>query len=160
MSEDLRPVAVVHSSRAAPTDDGWDAETVWLELADWLPDEALDGIEAFSHIEVIYRFHKAEDAIIYARHPRGNRAWPRVGIFAQRGKDRPNHLGISVCALGAREGRLLRVRGLDAIDGTPVLDIKPVFRAFLPRGEVREPAWVTEMIGSYWKSCDEEVEHA
>ncbi len=64
MDSDLRPMAFVHSSRTEPTDDGWDAETVWLELADWLPDEALDGIEGFSHIELIHRFHKVDRVFI------------------------------------------------------------------------------------------------
>jgi tRNA-Thr(GGU) m(6)t(6)A37 methyltransferase TsaA len=150
--EDLRPVATVHSTRTVPGDDNWDAETVWLELAEWLPDEALDGIEGFSHVELVFRFHLAEKVFTGLRHPRGNPAWPQVGIFAQRGKDRPNHIGVSACRLLAREGRILRVAGLDAIDGTPVLDIKPVFRAFLPRGEVRQPAWVSELTGPYWQA--------
>jgi tRNA (Thr-GGU) A37 N-methylase len=84
------------------------------------------------------------------RHPRGNVAWPKVGIFAQRGKNRPNRIGATICALISVDGLTLRVCGLDAIDGTPVLDIKPVMRGFLPRGEVREPGWATELMKAYW----------
>ena len=73
-----------------------------------------------------------------------------VGIFAQRGKDRPNRIGVTVCSLLGVDGLTLRVRGLDAIDGTPVLDIKPVMRGFLPRGEVREPEWAGELMKGYW----------
>ena len=85
-----------------------------------------------------------------ARHPRNNPAWPPVGIFAQRSKNRPNRLGVSIARLLKREGRILPLQGLDAIDGTPVLDIKPVIKGFLPRGALREPSWATEIMKEYW----------
>jgi tRNA (Thr-GGU) A37 N-methylase len=78
--------------------------------------------------------------------------WPRVGIFAQRPKDRPNRIGVSVCRLLGVDGLELRVAGLDAVDGTPVLDVKPVMREFLPRGEIHQPAWATELMKDYWKT--------
>jgi tRNA (adenine37-N6)-methyltransferase len=74
-----------------------------------------------------------------------------VGIFAQRAKDRPNRLGVTIVASASREGRILHVTGLDAVDGTPVLDIKPVMAEFLPRGEVRQPAWSHELMAEYWR---------
>jgi tRNA (Thr-GGU) A37 N-methylase len=73
-----------------------------------------------------------------------------VGIFARRGKDRPNRIGTTICRLLAVEGTKLRVEGLDAIDGTPVLDIKPYVSGFGPQGEVREPAWSREIMEEYW----------
>jgi tRNA (Thr-GGU) A37 N-methylase len=73
-----------------------------------------------------------------------------VGILAQRGSGRPNRIGVSVCEVLAVDGRTLRVRGLDAIDGTPVLDIKPVMTEFLPRGQVRQPAWSSDLMEGYW----------
>jgi tRNA (Thr-GGU) A37 N-methylase len=85
-----------------------------------------------------------------ARHPRGNKDWPLAGIFAQRGKNRPNRLGVSIAELVRREERTLILRGLDAIDGTPVLDIKPVMEEFLPRGKVRQPEWSHELMRHYW----------
>ena len=85
-----------------------------------------------------------------ARHPRGNPDWPRVGIFAQRGKDRPNRLGVSRCELLAVDGTAVRVRGLDAVDGTPVLDLKPWMAEFGPRGDMRQPAWASELMRGYW----------
>jgi tRNA (Thr-GGU) A37 N-methylase len=91
-----------------------------------------------------------DQIVTTARHPRGNADWPKVGIFAQRGKNRPNRLGVTVCSIIAVEGLDLVVEGLDAIDGTPVVDIKPVMRGFLPRGEVREPAWAAEIMAAYW----------
>src|SRR5205085_5558507 len=108
---------------------------------------------AFSHVEVVFLFHlvPGEKIETTARHPRGNTDWPRVGIFAQRGKNRPNRIGVSVCSLQAVEGLTIRVTGLDAVDGTPVLDVKPVMREFLPRGEVRQPAWSSGLMRGYWQ---------
>ena len=73
-----------------------------------------------------------------------------MGIFAQRAKDRPNRLGVSVAELLAVEGTALTVRGLDAVAGTPVLDIKPVLAEFTPRGELRQPAWSHQLMLRYW----------
>jgi len=73
-----------------------------------------------------------------------------VGIFAQRGKDRPNRLGTTIAEIKGREGRVLTVAGLDAVDGTPVLDIKPLMVEFLPRGSVRQPPWSRELMRDYW----------
>ena len=149
----LRPVGFVRSGRAEPIDDTWDAVEARIELdpAQFVP-EATAGLSEFSHLEVVFHFDKAppERVVTGARHPRGNTDWPKVGIFAQRGKDRPNRIGVTVCSLLGVEGLTLRVRGLDAIDGTPVLDIKPVMRGFLPRGEVREPLWAMELMKGYW----------
>jgi tRNA (Thr-GGU) A37 N-methylase len=85
-----------------------------------------------------------------ARRPRDDPGWPEVGIFAQRGKGRPNRLGSSTCELVGVDGTQLRVRGLDAIDGTPVLDIKPYLREFGPRGEIRQPRWADEIMAGYF----------
>jgi tRNA (Thr-GGU) A37 N-methylase len=73
-----------------------------------------------------------------------------VGVFAQRGKNRPNRIGTTVCRVLGVEGTTLHVEGLDAIDGTPILDLKPWFSAFGPRGEVTEPAWVAGLMARYW----------
>ena len=81
---------------------------------------------------------------------RGGDDWPLVGVFAQRNKARPNRLGATTCRLLASSGHTLHVQGLDAIDGTPVLDIKPHVTGYGPRGEVREPAWVKELMDGYW----------
>ena len=117
-----------------------------------MDESSLDGIEAFSHVEVLFLFHvvTADKIVTGARHPRNNPEWPKVGIFAQRGKNRPNRLGVSVCKLIAVDGLTVEVEGLDAIAGTPILDIKPVLAGFLPRGELREPAWATELMKDYW----------
>jgi tRNA (Thr-GGU) A37 N-methylase len=115
---------------------------------------ALLGIVAFSHAEILFQFKQVseEDITTGARRPRGNPDWPLVGIFAQRGRNRPNRLGISICRIVAADGLMLDVEGLDAIDGTPVLDIKPVMHGFLPRGAIREPDWARAIMAGYWQA--------
>ncbi len=149
----VTPVAWVKSSRTEPIDDAWGAVSTRIELDPAYPDDALDGLDGFSHVEVIFLFHRVtqDEIVTGARHPRGNRDWPAVGIFAQRGKGRPNRLGLTTARLVAREGRTLIVRDLDAIDGTPVLDLKPVMREFLPRGDVHQPEWASELMARYWE---------
>ena len=148
----LQPVAQVRGSRSQPEDDSWNSEVAQIVLHPRFDASALAGLEAFSHVEVVFHFDQVSDAEIAtgARHPRGRSDWPLVGIFAQRGKNRPNRIGVSVCRLLSVEGSTLKVRGLDAIDGTPVLDIKPVMREFLPRGEIHQPDWASELMKDYW----------
>ena len=148
----IEPIGHVWSGRRELADDDWDSVPARIELRADLPLESLDGIEDFSHAEIVYHFDRVAESSIErgARHPRGNRDWPRVGIFAQRAKDRPNRLGVTVVRIEKRAGRVLTVRGLDAVDGTPVLDIKPVMAEFLPRGTVRQPAWSRELMRDYW----------
>jgi tRNA-Thr(GGU) m(6)t(6)A37 methyltransferase TsaA len=148
----VSPIAHVASPRSEPVDDDWAGVESTIALAASFGPEALRGLTEFSHIEVVYVFHLVDPASIAdgARRPRGNSDWPEVGIFAQRAKARPNRLGVSCCELLAIEGTTLRVRGLDAVDGTPVLDIKPCMREFAPRGEVREPAWAEELMAGYF----------
>jgi tRNA (adenine37-N6)-methyltransferase len=142
----------VTSSRREPLDDDWDAVESAIELDSSFGSSAVRGLAEFSHIEVVYLFHLVDAAKVTteARRPRGNPEWPEVGIFAQRGKGRPNRIGISTCRLLDVEGTRLRVSGLDAIDGTPVLDIKPYMREFGPRGEVRQPRWAGEIMDGYF----------
>jgi len=73
-----------------------------------------------------------------------------VGILAQRAKDRPNRIGITTCRIKSVSGLRIEVVGLDAIDGTPILDIKPYLREFAPRGEIHQPAWVSELMKDYF----------
>lgn len=148
----LHPVAFVRSERSAVEDDGWDSVAASIVLADEIPDDALDGLSDFSHAEILFVLDRidASDVVTGTRHPRGNPNWPRVGIFAQRGRNRPNRLGATIVRILGVDTRAIRVAGLDALDGTPVVDIKPVIREFLPRGEVRQPAWASELMRTYW----------
>ena len=148
----VEPIAVVRSTRSEAVDDRWDGEITSIELQPPFGPEAVAGIDAFSHLVVVYLFHLVdpERPVALRRHPRGNDAWPSVGIFAQRAKDRPNRLGVSTCRLLGVEGTTLQVEGLDAIDGTPVLDLKPWIDEFGPRGPVFQPSWATELMQGYY----------
>lgn len=152
-----RPIGVVHSPRIEMRDDFWGGVEAEIELAPDFPSDSLAGLEEFSHAEVIYVFNKisSENVVVGARHPRNNPAWPQVGIFAQRAKGRPNRLGSTIVRIVGHDGRRLRVRELDAIDGTPVLDIKPVMAEFLPREPVVQPQWSHELMRDYWCSGSE-----
>lgn len=148
----VEPIGWVHGTRAEPLDDRWGEEIAEIRLAPRFTADTFAGLAEFSHVEVLFLFHLVEEAEINAsaRRPRGRADWPLVGIFAQRGKGRPNRIGMTTCEVVAVEGTTLTVRGLDAIDGTPVLDIKPYMVEFGPRGEVREPDWARELMAEYW----------
>jgi tRNA-Thr(GGU) m(6)t(6)A37 methyltransferase TsaA len=153
----MTPVGYVRADRATPTDDYWGATESQIVLADDYGPEALLGIEEFSHVEVLFYFDRVSPETIArgARHPRNNPKWPMVGIFAQRAKNRPNRIGSTIVRVIRREDRTLVVGELDAIDGTPVLDIKPVVKEFLPREAVRQPAWSSELMADYWRKANQ-----
>jgi tRNA (adenine37-N6)-methyltransferase len=150
----LIPIGVVRSPRTEVVDDDWGGVLSTIEIdATRFTSDALVGLDAFSHVEVLFHLDRVEEGDVEhgARHPRGRTDWPRAGIFAQRAKWRPNRLGASICRVLAVEGLSLRVEGLDAIDGSPVLDVKPFMREFGPRGEVRQPEWASELMSRYWE---------
>jgi tRNA-Thr(GGU) m(6)t(6)A37 methyltransferase TsaA len=149
----IEPIGWVRSSRKEPLDDDWDSVSTVIALdPKWFTTEAVQGLEDFSHIEVVYVFDRVDplEVQVGARHPRGNKDWPKVGILAQRAKSRPNRLGVSSCQLLGVDGLELVVRGLDAIDATPVLDVKPYMVEFAPRAEVHQPSWSHELMRAYW----------
>jgi tRNA-Thr(GGU) m(6)t(6)A37 methyltransferase TsaA len=148
----LDPVGTVVGGRSEPIDDHWGSVESIIRLnADRFGPDAVAGLDDFSHLCVVFQFDMVDehDVVLGARHPRGNTAWPKVGMFAQRAKMRPNRLGVSACELVLVEGLDLHVRGLDAIDGTPVLDVKPFMREFEPMG-THQPAWATELMQGYY----------
>ena len=148
----VKPVATVKNSRKNPTDDFWGEIISEIELCDHIPDEAFEGISAFSHLEIIYFFDKVKKSeIVFSGRPRGNPGYPVTGIFAQRKKDRPNTLGLCTVELLEHKGRTIKVKYLDAIHGTPVLDIKPVFKEYKVEGNIRQPVWASELMKNYWK---------
>jgi tRNA (adenine37-N6)-methyltransferase len=154
MSIELEPIGHVRCDRVDIADDFWGSVEASIELVDSFDADALAGLGEFSHAEVIFFLDRVlpEKVVRGARHPRNNPRWPRVGIFAQRGKNRPNRLGSTIVRIVAQHGRTLQVTGLDAIDGSPVLDIKPVLREFLPAGDVTQPIWASELMADYWRT--------
>jgi len=155
-SIEIEPIGSVRAERVEAIDDDWGGAVSRIILSDRFSDEALQGLETFSHAEILFHFNQVEEEKIVsgARRPRNNPDWPAVGIFAQRGKNRPNRIGSTICRILGREGNELIVAELDAINGTPVLDIKPVMQEFLPRGDVLQPAWSRELMRAYW-NCED-----
>lgn len=149
----IHAVGTVRSPRIEATDDFWGSVESVIEIDSRFGPDALLGIDQFSHLEIVFLMHRVDPGAIEtsARHPRERKDWPRVGIFAQRGKARPNCIGVSRCGLVGVDGMQIRVRGLDAIEGTPVLDIKPWLGEFGPRGEVTQPDWSRELMRDYYR---------
>lgn len=148
----IEPIAEVIGGHTTPSDDFQGGVESIIRLDQRFPLETLTGLEEFSHLEVLWRFHLASpsDVALHARSPRNNPAWPPSGTFAHRNHRRPNQLAISHPRLLSVDGRDLRVTGLDAVDGTPVFDLAPYFPTMGPQGEVHVPNWVTEMLPDYW----------
>lgn len=147
----MEAIATVKNARKEPTNDNWGAITAEIELAEHIPTEAFDGISDFSHLEIIYHFDQVrEEEVLYSGLPRGNPNYPVMGIFAQRKKDRPNRIGLATVELLEHCGNTIKVKYLDAIDGTPVLDIKPVFNQFEPQTPIKQPNWVADLMKHYW----------
>jgi tRNA (Thr-GGU) A37 N-methylase len=149
----VQPVAFVRNDRRDLSDDFWGDVVSDLQLdTSVVPSHCLEGLESFSHAEVVFCFHKVRGKPLNLdlRSPRGLSHLPRIGVFAQRVKDRPNWIGVSRCEILSRNGTTLTVRGLDAIDGTPVLDIKPWMDSLGPRQTSVEPAWVEEVMADYY----------
>ena len=147
----LHPVATVRSPVREGVDEGWGDVVSEIVFEPALA-EGLHGIEEFSHVLVIFLMHEStfDAATDLVRRPRGLAHMPETGIFAQRAKHRPDPIGVTAAELVAREANILRVRGLDAIDGTPVLDVKPYVPAFDRVEDARVPGWMQELMRGYF----------
>ena len=152
----LRPVGIVKNNRKEVKDDYWGSIVSEIILTVDFSDEALWGLKEFSHVEILFYMDKVkeEKIVIGARHPRGDKNLPKVGIFSQRGKNRPNKLGLSRAKILKVEGKSLFLEGLDAVDSTPILDIKPYTKCFLPKEEIFEPSWIQEIMENYYKRSE------
>lgn len=140
----VRPIGVVRNSVKEPRREGWESLESTIIVQDrWAG--ALDGLEGFSHIFVIYWMHLVSDEPRETTthvHPRGDPQIPLQGVFATRSPVRPNPIGLSVVPLIERRGNVLRVRGLDAVDGTPVLDLKPYLAHYEDVPGATIPDWL------------------
>lgn len=147
----LQPIGVVRSPIVEGVDEDWGSVVAEVHLREeYAP--GLRGLEEFSHVIVVFLMHEATfspgDDLV--RRPRGRADMPELGIFAQRAKHRPNPLGLTAVRLLSVRGNVLTVRGLDAIDGSPVLDIKPYFPAFDRVEDATTPEWVARLMEGYF----------
>ena len=160
---ELRPVGVVRSEVKKPMlradNDGitldqrlGDAreehQRIKTLVSEILVDEAfvplLDGVEGFSHILVLYWPHLVpqERRDLQKIHPMGRKEFPKLGIFATCSPARPNPILVTAARLLSRDGGLLRVQGLEAVDGSPVLDIKPYNPGYFKVDDAVLPEWM------------------
>lgn len=142
----LRPIGHVHNSVKEAKHEGWDEVESEIVL-EGVPQEALDGIEEYSHVQVIFWMDRVmpEQRRAWKVHPRGRQDLPLVGVFATRTPDRPNPMGLTTVRLLERRDSVLRVKGLDALDGTAVLDIKPPSPKHDVFQEARFPDWLKRL---------------
>jgi len=148
----LEPIGWVVQGPACPPEPGWEEREAEIKVDPaWA--EALEGIEDFSHVWLLWWLDLRDTPPEALRvHPEGRPEVPLVGIFATRSPHRPNPLGMTVVELLGRQGRRLRVRGLDACQGTPVLDIKPYLRRGDLIPEASMPGWLEQL----WALHDQE----
>jgi tRNA (adenine37-N6)-methyltransferase len=147
-------VGTARNGRTDPQDsDHWADVRSTILIDERFGDHCLDGLSEFSHVEVLFHFDQLAEREDYRQpsRPRGRTDLPAVGVFCDRGPRRPNRIGCTICEVVSVHERRLQVRGLDAIDGTPVLDIKPVMRQFVPES-IRQPEWVDSLMKDYFTS--------
>ena len=153
MSEvvELRVIARVRNGRSSAGDAGWGELESRIEL-DPAFAAGLEGLDQFSHALVVFYMHLDPDreAPTLLRRPRGRPDMPLLGVFAQRGRMRPNPIGVTAVDIVRVEPGALVVRGLDAVEGTPVLDLKPYAPVFDRRDGARVPDWLDRLMQGYF----------
>jgi len=148
----LEPIGSISASRSEPRNTiGWGDAIARIDLIAEMGTHALDGLDGFSHVEIVFWFDQVTRRSSYAEpsRARGRDDMPLIGVFAARGPNRPNPIGVSACPIVELGETWLKVRGLDAVDGTPVLDIKPVMAVLVPR-ETQEPEWSSRLMADYY----------
>jgi tRNA-Thr(GGU) m(6)t(6)A37 methyltransferase TsaA len=146
-----RAIGVVRCSVQEGRDEDWGDVVSELHLDAELAG-GLDGIDEFSHVLVVYWMHASSFDVArdLVRRPRWRADMPELGIFAQRAKHRPNPIGVTAVRVVGRDGAVLRVRGLDAIDGTPLVDVKPYVPAFDRVDAPTVPEWIDRLMRGYF----------
>lgn len=148
----IAPVGIVKSPvMDAATVENWGKVISDIHIRDDLVD-GLKGLEDWSHIIVIFLMHETDFEVQehLVRRPRNRDDMPELGIFAQRSRHHPNRIGITAVRLLGVEGQRVTVKGLDAIDGTPVLDIKPYAPVYDGAADPLVPAWFIRLMQGYF----------
>lgn len=138
----IKPIAFVKNNLEEIKGDLWKKTVSKIVLTAEFTSESLEGIEDFSHLQIVFYFHKSKTTVTGKTYPRRNTDIPKVGIFAMRKPDRPNHIGITIVKLVKTHENTIEVLGLDAINETPILDIKPVVNRIVPQGKITQPDWI------------------
>ena len=141
----LKAIGVVRNGFHEPPTPRSDWAKVTSEIViDSSLTEALEGIEEFSHIIVLFWMHRlGEDGTPLKQRPMGQKDRPLKGLFALRTPNRPNPIGKTTARLLERRGNTLKVEGLDALDGSPVIDVKPYMPGYDAAADATVPAWIT-----------------
>jgi tRNA-Thr(GGU) m(6)t(6)A37 methyltransferase TsaA len=140
----LKAIGIVRNEVKQPVRQDWE-KVVSDIVVDSSLTEALDGLEDFSHIIVVYWMHRlaATGELPTKVHPKSRQELPLVGLFATRSPQRPNPVGVATVKLLKRRDNILKVEGLDAIDGTPVIDIKPYIPGYDSVTNTKMSPWIT-----------------
>jgi tRNA-Thr(GGU) m(6)t(6)A37 methyltransferase TsaA len=136
----MRPIGIVRNAIAAPRPDGWRALRSDIILREELS-PMLDGIDGYSHLIIVFAFHRVPESERREHIAPHDDRIPEQGVLATRSQLRPNPVGVAVVPLLKRRKNILRVEGLDAIDGTPILDIKPYYPSYDAVSSAAVPDW-------------------
>jgi len=145
----MEPIGYVTNGVDSPIDCGWAKVESRIVFQEYLI-PALLGLSDFSHLLVVFWMHLAQPPTTLQRRPQNRDDMPDVGLLSQRSKHRPNPIGITTVPLVRIVGREIVVRGLDAVNGTPVLDIKPYYPHYDSPAETRVPEWVGRLMVDYF----------
>jgi tRNA (adenine37-N6)-methyltransferase len=150
MDIEMKEIGTVKSTVKVLVDEGWGDVVSEITLRPEYSG-ALTGLEDFSHAIIVYYMHRAtfDPALHLIRRPQEREDMPEVGMFAQRARHRPNPIGVTAVEIVSIDGDTLTVRGLDAVDGTPVLDIKPYYPDF-DKKLGSTPEWVDRLMKRYF----------
>ena len=148
---EMEPIGVIRSPVTEMSLGNWGSVESEIHLNEAYTD-GLRGLEGFSHVMVVFYLDRARFSLEkhLLRHPRGRKHLPKVGVFAQRTKYRPNPIGVSSVELVRIKGNVLTVKSLDALDGTPVLDLKPYMPVFDKIDNAELPDWVEQFEEGYF----------
>jgi len=148
---EVAPIGFVSNQVTNPVDENWGEIVSRLEINPEYS-RGLNGLGQFSHAIVLTYLNRASfDPVKHlVRRPRGLDTMPEVGIFAQRAKDRPNSIGITAVRIVSVGEGFVEVKGLDAINGTPILDIKPYYPHYDSVKDARVPEWVDRLMQGYF----------
>ena len=150
MQINMEPIGFVSNDVQGKKDVSWGEDVSTIRLNEEYIG-GLQGLNDFSHVTIIYYLDRAvfDREKHLKRHPQNREDMPLVGIFSQRGKDRPNRIGMTSVQVVEVSEDTLMVKGLDAIDGTPVLDIKPYYPVY-DRKDAKVPEWVDRLMEHYF----------